>query len=175
MDLFEAIKGRRSIRNFSDKDVPDEIIEKLIDAARHAPSSRDSQPWEFVVVRDKETMEKFAMSREENNRCEKNALAVIVVCVNTDKSKTRWIEDGNVAAQNIMLAAHALDLASVYLTGNTALGVTERSGVEKTICSALNLPDNIRPVCNIAIGYPAKEPEPKELRETKDMVHYDKF
>jgi nitroreductase len=175
MDVFETIKGRRTVREFSDKEVANETIEQLIDAARNAPSSRDSQPWEFVIIRDKETKEKFAMARDENNRCEKDAPVVIAVCVNTDKSKTRWIEDGNVAAQNIMLAAHSLGLSAVYLTGNTSFGAAEKSGVEKTIIEKLDLPENIQIVCNIAVGYPAKGPEEKQLREVKDMVHYEKF
>jgi nitroreductase len=175
MELFEAIKGRCSVRKWQHREVPDEAIERLIDAARHAPSSKDSQPWEFVVVRDSAVKQRFALTREESNRAEATAPVLIVICADTKRSESRWIEDCSVAAQNLLLAAHAMGLGAVWLTGYKHPIEPGKSETERTIVRELALPAHIRPACVIALGYPDEAPEPKRLRNIREMVHRERW
>jgi len=172
MEAIECIKSRRSIRKFEKKEIPKEVIEKILDCARHAPSSRNSQPWEFILVRSEEKKKKLAeLKGKENEEAMLTAPLLIIVCSDRRKSKARWIEDAVCAAQNILLAAHSLGLGSVYITGYS----TRDPNVEVEIRKILRLPEHVIPVCIIPIGYPAEKPEPKELRELNEIVHEEEW
>ena len=106
METIDCIKSRRSRRLFLDKEVPVELINKIIECAITAPSSLDCQPWHFVIVRDNDKKERLANLKEEDNRQHiLTAPISIVVCVDMDKSPSRYIEDGVTATQNVLLAA----------------------------------------------------------------------
>jgi nitroreductase len=180
MELFEAIKNRRSIRKFKNRDVPDALIEKIIDAARWAPFSNyifppgtvhNHQPWEFVVVRDPKTKKVFAEPRDEENKFVADVPVVIVVCVDKSYSMTRWLEDGFMAIENMLLAAHALGLGTVIMPTYSARNKT----IEDSTRAALKLPENIQPVALVCIGYPDERPEPKKQRDIKEMTHNEKW
>jgi len=174
METFNCIKTRRSRRKFLDKEIPNEIIRKLIDAARHAPSSRDSQPWEFVIIKDNEIKGKLAeLKGEENKEHILGAGVIIAVCADKKKSETRWVEDGVCAAMNILLETHNLGLGAVYVTGYSETEPEVTTKIQKV----LNLPENIMPVVLIPLGYPdlSEEIEKKELREIDEMTHFDKW
>lgn len=180
MDVFEAIKGRRSIRKWLDKDVPDDVIAKLVDSGRWAPFSNfmyppgiehNHQPWEFVVVRDKATKQKFAEPRDASNKFIANAPVVLVVCVDKKYSITRWVEDGFMAVENILLAAHALGLGTVLMPTYSS----KDAAIEKGVREQLNLPENIQPVALIGLGYPSEAPAQKPMRSTQEMTHNEKW
>ena len=157
-----------------DKEIPDEIIRKLIDAARYAPSSRDSQPWEFVIVKNGGVKQKLAkLKGKENEECILSAKVIIVVCVDKKKSETRWAEDGVCAVMNILLETHNLGLGAVYVTGYSETEPEVTTEIQKV----LNLPENIMPVVLILLGYPdpSEEIEKKELKEIDEMTHFDKW
>ena len=88
MQTLECIKTRRSIRKYMDKEVPGEIIEQLIDAARHAPHGgkpvKDCQPWEFIIIKDREIKQKLAFDYEDRQFITK---APIIITVCADKTK----------------------------------------------------------------------------------------
>lgn len=168
------IKTRRSRRKFLNKDVPDEIIRELIDSARHAPSSRNCQPWEFMIIKDAEMKNKLVELKEEVNQ--EHILSsnlVIVVCVDTEKSKYRWVEDGVCAAMNILLAAHILGLGAVYVTGYSPTDAKATAELKEL----LGVPANIIPTVLIPVGYadPTEEIENKELRKIDDIAHFNKW
>jgi len=174
MEVLEAIKTRRSRRKFLKKRVPEEMFKKIIDAARCAPSSRNSQPWEFLIIREEETKKKLVeIKGKENEEAIVGADVIVVVCVNRNKSKTRWVEDGVCASMNILLTSHALGLGAVYITGysNSSPEVTQK------IKKLLKLPEEIIPVSIIPIGYPDPEEklEEKELRKMDEIIHYERF
>ena len=173
-DIFKVIKTRRSIRKWKKKKVPKRLIMKILDLARYAPSSHNSQPWEFVVVDDKRKIKQLMKARNgESNKMEPPL--IIAVCVDIKRSPFRWIEDGSVAAENILLVAHALGLGAVWLTAYKHPIYLKRSKIEKTIVKVLGLPKFIRPLCLIAMGYPDEKPAEKPMRELKTMIHYNKF
>ncbi len=174
MKVFDAIMTRRSIRAWKPKDVPDDLITRLIDAAIHAPSSHNSQPWHFIIIRDKSVKQKIAESRPEGNRWEADAPVLISVCVDLDHSPVRWMEDGSAATQNILLAAHDLGLGAVWFSGARGYEV-QASETEIAIRTDLELPPNVRPVSNIAVGYPNETPRPKKLVDIQSTIHHEKF
>ena len=130
MDFDEVMKGRRSIRKFKDRDIPDSIIEYLLDLAMHAPSSMNGQPWQFIVIRDTATKKKLVEIKNRYCPIEKQmyqadflteAPVVIVVCVDKKKSFEREIENGVLATAAIMLGAYHMGIGSVYLSAYRAV------------------------------------------------------
>jgi nitroreductase len=173
MDVFEAIKGRRSIRAFKNADVSPEIVERLIDAARWAPSAGNIQPWEFIIVRDSETKRKLAEAALGQSFIEE-APVVIVVCADEERSARGYgargrtlycIQDTAAAIQNIHLAAYSLGLGTCWV------GAFREEEARKV----LNIPEGVRPVAIIPVGYPAESPSPRSRRPLKQIVHYEKF
>lgn len=173
MDLFEAIKNRRSVRAYTSKDVSEEDIEKLIDAARFAPSAGNIQPWEFVIVRDAKIKRRLAEAALNQTFIEE-APVVVVVCADEAQSSQGYgsrgvtlycIQDTAAAIQNILLAAYAFGLGTCWV------GAFREELVKK----ALNMPMNTRPVAIIPVGYAAEEPEPRPKRSVKEIIHYETF
>jgi len=173
MDVFEAIKKRRSIRAFKDANIPNSIIEKLIDAARWAPSAGNIQPWEFIIVRKTETKRKLAAAALSQTFIEE-APVVIVVCADYQRSARQYgsrgealycIQDTAAAIQNIHLAATAMGLGTCWI------GAFQ----EESVKELLKIPDGIRPIAIIPLGYPAESPSPRPRRPLREIVHYEVF
>jgi nitroreductase len=172
MELSEAIKGRRSIRAFKQQDVPEETVEKLIDAARHAPSAGNIQPWEFVIARKQDTKKKLAQAAYQ--AFVEEAPLVIVVCANENSSSSGYgkrgktlycIQDTAAATQNILLTAYSLGLGTCWV------GAFNEDEAKK----ALQAPDGIRPVAIIPVGYPNRTPSQRGRRPLNQIVHHEGF
>jgi len=173
LEVFEAIKTRRSIRSFTDEDVSNEDIERILDAARYAPSAGNIQPWIFIVVRD----EKIKMRLSEAALGQffiEEAPVVIVVCADEERSRRGYgdrgaklycIQDTAAATQNILLAAHALGLGACWI------GAFNEEEVKKI----LNIPEGVRPVAIIPIGHPAEKPRIIFKRPLSEIVRYETF
>ncbi len=171
METLNCIKTRRSIRKFSDKEVPVDIIEKIIEAAKYAPSSHDSQPWQFFIIKSQELKAKLAeLDHEDNRPIIINAPALILICIDLEKSPVRFVEDGVLATQNILLASYDLGLGSVYLSGYKPEDDKKEKGIRKT----LDLKNNLKPIALLPLGYPAESEklEPKTIRDNKDLIGY---
>ena len=173
MDVLEAIKGRRSIRAFKSQAVSTEIVEKLIDAARWAPSAGNIQPWEFIIVRNPEIKRNLAKAALNQSFIEE-APVVIVVCADEIRSsqgygvrgKTLYcIQDTAAATQNIHLAAYSLGLGTCWV------GAFNEEEARKI----LEIPQGVRPVAIIPVGYPAEKPPARNRRPLNQIVHYEKF
>jgi nitroreductase len=173
LEVFEAIKGRRSIRAFQNRDIPPEMVDRLIDAARWAPSAGNIQPWEFIIVREPETRRKLAEAALEQTFIEE-APVVIVVCADENRSsqgygtrgKTLYcLQDTAAATQNIHLAAYALGLGTCWV------GAFREDEAKKI----LNIPSGVRPVAIIPVGYPAEKPQPRNRRPINQIIHYESF
>ncbi len=162
MELLEAIKTRKSVRKFLDKPVEDEKLQAILEAVRQSPSWANFQCWRFIVVKDKAMKERlselsyvesfFAPIGYKTNPSQKGiaeAPVVIVACADPAKSGAIWdqqyyMTDIGIASENLMLAAHALGLGTVFV------GVFD----EEKLRSLLNIPSNIRIVGIFPIGYP---------------------
>lgn len=180
MRLDEAIKGRRSIRKYAKKPIEDSVIEELIDLARQAPSSMNGQPWIFIIVREDETKRRLAELKNKYCPIEKqeykadflqNAATIIVVCVDKTQSFERELENGILAAANIMLAAHDRGLGSVYMSGYKQ----GEPAVSGSIRELLGVPEYMEPISILPLGYPAETPEPKNLKSLDQIISYESF
>lgn len=171
MNIKEAILTRRSIRQYEDKEVSDEVIKELLKGAMASPSANNKQPWEFLVLRDKEKMNKIIDINPEATPL-KTAQVAIVVCGNLDvykgykKNIDFWTQDCAAATQNILLMAHSEGLGAVWI------GIYPATPRTEDVSSILNLPKNIIPLSIISIGYPLKEVPPSN-RYDENKIHYD--
>ena len=162
---LDVIMTRTSIRNFTGDPVSREDLETILKAGMAAPTAMNTQPWRFVVVTDKE---KIASTFGQGPRSGAftTAGAVIVVCGLSEQMF--WFEDCSNAAENILLAAHALGLGAVWTAGYPAM---ERIAPIQT---ALEIPENVTPLCIIPVGVPAENPEPKDKWKPEN-IHWEKW
>ncbi len=172
MEAYESILARRSIRKYTDEPISDEIIEKLLTAGMSGPSCVNAKDTVFIAVREKETLKLIAECNGRPAQMLPDAAAAIIVCGDLDKAfpraKDYWVVDASIAAQNIILAANALGIGSVWLGTWPQMERVER------IAKAFNLPENIVPHTVISLGYPAEAPEAKSLYQA-ERVHYEKW
>lgn len=162
---LDVIMTRTSIRAFTGEPVPQEQLEVILKAGMAAPSAINIQPWRFVVVTDQEKIADI-FGKGPRSGMFTTAGAVIVVCGETDK--TFWYEDCSAAAENILLAAHALGYGAVWTAGYPAM---ERIA---PICEALSIPEGVLPLCIIPVGVPAENPEPKDKWKAEN-VHWNQW
>ena len=164
---LDVIMTRTSIRNFTGDPVSREDLETILKAGMAAPTAMNTQPWRFVVVTDKE---KIASTFGQGPRSGAftTAGAVIVVCGQNDQRNMFWYEDCSAAAENILLATHALGLGAVWTAGYPAQERIE------PIQTTLSIPENVTPLCIIPIGVPAEDPEPKDKWKPEN-IHWEKW
>ncbi|MFQ5711146.1 MAG: nitroreductase family protein [Candidatus Geothermarchaeales archaeon] len=173
MDVFEAIRERRSIRSFKPDTIPDETLNKILEAAQWAPSAGNCQARDFIVVKDPEVKRRLCRAALDQWFIEE-APVDIVVCANEDRSASRYgnrgrrlycLLDAAAAVQNLLLAAHALGLGACWI------GAYHDEMVSET----LNLPDFMIPIAIIPIGYPAEEPWAPSRISLERLVHKDRY
>jgi nitroreductase len=167
MDAMEAVLTRRSIRKYSDKPVPDDLVMQLLRAAMAAPSARNQQPWEFIVVRDRTQLEAIATAQPYAGMAREARLAV-VVCANMNRVESEgfWIQDCAAATENLLIAATALGLGAVWS------GTYPREERVSRVRALFDLPDNIVPFAVVPVGYPAEPPVPAD-RFDRGRIHLE--
>jgi nitroreductase len=141
MDVFDAIQKRKSNRNYEVTPVPKQILEKLLEAARLSPSAKNIQPWHFIIVTDPE--KRKILSKGLFAKFLKEAPAVIVLCGDQKASPNWYIVDVALAGENMVLAATAEGLGTCWV------GSFEENDVK----ALLGVPDNLRVVALLAVGY----------------------
>ena len=173
MNVFEAIEGRRSVREFKPTPIDEGDIKKILEAGRLSPSAGNCQPWEFVVVKD-ETVKQKLVDAAWGQSFIAEAPIVIVVCANIPRTASRYgrrgkelycIQDTAAAAQNIHLAAYALGYGTCWV------GAFD----EAAAAEAIRAPPNIRPLAIIPVGKPAEKPKPTPRIPLSKIVHEDGF
>jgi nitroreductase len=169
MDTMEALLTRRSIRQYEDKPVPEEMIRQILEAAMMAPSALNAQTWQFVVITERARLDAIA----EVHPYVKMALQVpvgVLVCGDLTKEKFPgyWVQDCSAAMENLLLAAHGLGLGSVW-TG--IYPMEERMAAYRAIAG---LPEHIVPFGFAPIGWPAQQPK-SPSRFQPERVHYNTF
>lgn len=172
--FFELLKTRRSIRKYLPKAVEPEKIAKLTNAALMSPASKRSNPWEFIVIQDKEMLLELSGSRPHGSQFLEGATLGIIVIADTTKSDV-WMEDASIASIIMQLQAHDLGLGScwVQIYGRQR---DETTTAESFIKGLLNIPDHFAVLSIISIGYP--DEERKAYEEDKlptQKIHFDKF
>jgi len=176
IDANEALKTifeRKSVRNFvPNKHIPKETLELIIKAGMAAPTGRNIQPWEFIVIEDKEVMKALSEALPYAKMLE-NTSAAIIVCGYPEDSKHErasrlWMLDCSNASQNILLAVESLGLGAVWTAG---CPYEERIAAIK---AAVNMPDELIPLNVIPIVYPTGEDKPNN-KYVPNRVHWNKF
>jgi nitroreductase len=169
MNTLQAIRTRRSVRSFTPKPVAEEAVEEILRAAMSAPSAGNEQPWQFVVIDDRRTLDGITEVNPNARMC-KEAQMAILVCGDTTREKYPgfWVQDCSAATQNILLAAHDQGLGSVW-TG--IYPIEERVRGFRRL---LGLPEHIVPFCLVPLGYAARGP-PQVDRFQKERVHRNRW
>lgn len=162
-EAIKVLKERRSIRKYLKKEVPDNIVDEIIDCARFAPTAINIQPWEFIVVKDEEKKKKIAEITDYGKFIKEASVCVAVFCENTKY----YLEDGSAATTYILLAAKAFGLGSCWVAG-------DKKAYADEIRVFLGVPEGYKLVSLISIGYPAENPV-KEKRPLNEVIHREKW
>lgn len=142
METFEAIRARRSVRGYESKPIPDEVLDKILETGRIAPSASNRQPWHFIVVKDKE--KRFALTAGPYAKFLKESPVVIVGCGDKRTSPDWYAVDVAIALQQMVIAATAEGLGTCWIG----------SFYEDQVRALLKIPDKFEVVAMLAMGYP---------------------
>lgn len=173
MDLFDVISKRRAIRTFTGRKIPKSDLEKIVDAGRLAPSATNRQMWDFVVVTKKETLDDilhhfYASRKYETYEYGKFDDTSAIIAVVMDSANEYWREDGSAAAENMLLAARALEYGSCWIEGQVRPH-------EEHFKKLLGIPQGKRILLMVALGEPVKwspSPAKKALFEVLNWERY---
>ena len=163
MDAMTALTTRRSVRQYKDEVIEKEVLEQIINAGRLAPTARNVQPWEFVVITDSDRRRQIA-NITEHGKFIAEAPACIVVL---SKDTKYYLEDGCAATVNILNAAAALGLGSCWVAG-------DKKPYAGQIVATCRAPAELKLVALIAIGYPADIPSPPK-RSLDEVLHWETY
>lgn len=171
--VMKNIETRTSVRQYSGEKIEiDEFVKPLLYAAMSAPSAMNRQPWEFIVIRDRDMLDE--MSEEFKNAAHlKTAQFAIIVCGNMKEAiegegRGFWVQDCSAATENLLLAAHSMGLGAVWC------GIYPSKERTKQLQDFLALPEHIVPLNIIPIGVPEKEQAPKD-KWKEEKIHFDKY
>ncbi|MCD1293764.1 nitroreductase [Methanocella sp. CWC-04] len=162
MDVFEAIKTRRSIRKYKPDPIPDDILMRILESARLAPSASGRQPWTLVVIRNKNL--KKALASACNNTKYVEECNVFIVGVG-DPSQKWYVTDLSVAMEHMVLTAWDSGVGSCWIGYFT----------EDLIKAILDIPEDRKIVACLTLGYPDERPEERPRKDLKDLVYFEKF
>lgn len=180
MEFRDVLGARRSVRRFSSREVPEELVREVLECALLAPSSMNGQPWSFVAVRRPETKRRVAAIK---NRCcppEKaefradfleEAPVLIVTCIERNKAHDRGLETGVLATAHLLLAAADRGLGSVYLSAYR----TDAPDLADDLRRLLGIPEGVDPVTIVPLGFPGEIPAPKEVRRVDEVLFRETF
>ncbi len=168
--VLQNIMSRTSVRKFKQQPVEDAKIEALLRAGMASPTSGDMQPWHFVVLKDKNDIERYAASNKYHAEDIKKTPLFIFVCADTTRmaegqGRELWVQDLSAVSENILLAAHAMGLGACW---TTIYPIEKKvAGISRT----LHLPPHLIPLNGIIIGYPDEPMQPKDKWDEKKVTY----
>jgi nitroreductase len=165
---MDCIMTRRSIRQYTDQPVPEEVETQLLRAAMAAPSAKNQQPWHFVVVRDRTLLEAISEASPYSGMTRNAQLAIVVCAAIDEKDPGYWPQDCSAATENLLLAANALGLGAVWL------GFYPLADRVVKMRALLDIPEHIVPFSVVPLGYPAEHPAPAD-RFDAQRIHRDRW
>ena len=169
MEAMEAILSRRSIRKYTAQPVSEALVKEILVAAMAAPSAGNEQPWQFIVMRSRQTMDQVPQIHPYSQMIKEAPLAILVCGdLKLEKHPGYWVQNCSAATENLLLAAHARGLGTVWL------GVYPREERVAGLRKLLGLPEHVVPFALIPVGYPA-ETKPRSERYDAAKVHLDRW
>jgi nitroreductase len=164
MDVFEAIRIRRSIRKYRPEPIPDEKLEIILEAARLAPSAANCQDWCFIVVQNADM--KRALAEAANNQTFMKDAAVIIVAMGDPQISAKWCEkDVMIAVEHMVLGATAMGYGTCWI------GAFDEGAIKRL----LEIPMNMRVAVLLPIGVPAETPRSRPRKKLSEIIHKEKW
>ena len=161
MDAFEAIKKRRSVRDFTGDMISREDLKKIVDAGRLAATGSNKQPWDFIVITERNMIENLKVASQWMEK------AGAIIAVVMDPSSRWWVEDGAAAVENMLIASTALGYGSCWLEGYTLPR-------EEEFKKLLGVPDDKRLLTLVPIGVPTEWPT-IEKKPLEEVTHWERY
>ncbi len=174
MELFDVMVKRRSVRNYTDEKIPADKLEKILQAALLAPTSRNICPCEFIVVQDDETLQKLSKAKNAGSAMIAQAACAIVVVGDGEKTDV-WCEDCSIAMTYMHIMATDLGLGSCWVQCRLRRSSDGRSA-ENYVRELLSIPENYCVEAILALGIPESFPEANDIDKLKlEKIHREKF
>jgi len=168
MEALKAIMSRRSIRKYTGAKIPDGDIKVLLEAAMNAPSAHNNKPWHFIVVDDREALDKIPGYHPYSKMLEQASHAIVVLADNKLQDTDFWIHDCAAATENMLIAAHAMRYGAVWL------GVHPNEALIKGTKELFEIPDNVTPLGIVSLGVTTVVKPPRNNYD-EDRVHSNKW
>ena len=169
MEMLEVMCARRSVRRYTEEKISDEQLKKILSAALLAPSGHSKYPCEFIVVKNRELLEKMSHCRKGVAKMLEGAAAAVVVIADKNKSDT-FVEDSCVAMMSMELLAASLGIGNCWIQVRNREAEDDSSS-ENFLRGILNFPENFACQAILSLGYPAKAPKVREL----DKLNFEKI
>ncbi len=165
---MNAIYERRSIRSYLDKSIPVEELKKIIKAGMQAPSAHNKKPYEFILVTNKETLNKLSKTGLYSNMLEKASAAIVLISQADTKNTPYWQADCGATVENMLLEATNLKIGSCW--------IGEYPNIEKSnkVKKILEIPNDYQVFATISLGYAKNQKEPNN-NYYEEKIHYEKF
>ena len=165
MSSIDFILTRRSIRHYEIKDIPQDVLQQILEAGRQAPSAANRQPVRFVVVNDRDLLRVLCDTLI--TRFVKYAPLAIVGCADTKSLLTgKWaVVDATIAMENMVIAAWALGVGSCWIGACN----------EEKVKNLMKIPDRWKVVALVTLGYPAEQPKPRKKKSFEEMFSFNSF
>ena len=174
MELIEIMKNRRSVRKYTQEHIPEEKLEKILQAGLLSASGRARRPWEFIVVRNKETLKSISECRVGAAKMLEGADTAIVVIADPDKTDV-WTEDCSIAMANMHLMADSLGVGSCWIQGRLREAPDGRT-TEEYLRKLLQFPEEYKLEAILSLGMPSQHPDPYSIEELPmEKVHREKY
>lgn len=165
MSLLDLILTRRSIRRYENKDIPEEVLQQILETGRQAPSAANRQPIHFVIVTDRDILQNLCDNLI--NRFVKYAPVAIVGCADIKSLLTgKWaVVDATIAMENMVIAAWTLGIGSCWIGACN----------EEKVKELLKIPDKWKFVALLTFGYPAEQPKQRKKKPFEKMFSFNSF
>ncbi len=163
MELMDLILKRRSVRKYADRDVPEETLDRILQAGLLAPTSRNLKPWEFYLVKDREMLKKLSAAKSAGAGMLAGCGAAVAVFGDGEKADT-WVEDCSIAMSFMMLMAEEQGVGSCWVQLHFRTDETGTSA-EENVKKLLSVPEQYRIAGLLALGFPAEEAKPHTPEE----------
>ena len=173
--LLQLLLNRRSVRKYTGESIPEDKLKFILQAGLASATSKNRKPWEFVVVQEKETLQKLAKCRVGTGKMLETAGCAIVVFADTSVTPDVWVEDCSVAMGNMHLMADALGLGSCWIQGRCR--EAENGQTTEAFCrELLGVPENYSLEAILSVGVPMERPSGYTVAELKEeKIHWEKF